>query len=59
MAKRTETMWVSLPRELMDEMKAIAKLAGLSVETVIRVALATECRRHAQREQPLPHNTQS
>ena len=48
MAKRTETMWVSLPRELVDEMKAIAKLAGLSVETVIRVAIATEFRRHAR-----------
>lgn len=45
MAKNIE-MEVRLPRNLADEVEAIAKLAGVSPATVIRVMLATELWRH-------------
>ena len=38
-------MQVRLPAPLERELREIAKLAGLSVESVIKVALATEVRR--------------
>ena len=42
-------MEVRLPKPLMDEVRALAKLAGLSPESVIKLALATEIRRHTPR----------
>ena len=42
---KTITTEVRLPKQTIDEMKAIAKLAGLSTESVIKLALATEMRR--------------
>jgi hypothetical protein len=42
---KNEELKVKLPKHLAEEMKAIGRLAGLSAETVIRVALATEARR--------------
>lgn len=47
---KSEQVKVTLPKHLAEELKVAAKLAGLSAETVIRVALATEVRRW-QREQ--------
>lgn len=44
MRKTIETQ-VRLPKQMIDEVKAIAKLAGLSPDLVIQVALATEVRR--------------
>lgn len=41
----TITTEVRLPKQTIDEVKAIAKLAGLSPESVIKLALATEVRR--------------
>ncbi len=55
---KSEQIKVNLPKHLADEMKAIGKLAGLSAETVIRVALATEARRW-QRETPVQPNTEA
>ena len=42
---KTITTEVRLPKQTIDEVKAIAKLAGLSPESVIKLALATEVRR--------------
>ena len=42
---KTITTEVRLPKQTIDEVKAIAKLAGLSTESVIKLALATEMRR--------------
>lgn len=42
---KTITTEVRLPKTTIDEVKAIAKLAGLSPESVIKLALATEVRR--------------
>lgn len=42
---KTITTEVRLPKQTIDEVKAIAKLAGLSAESVIKLALATEMRR--------------
>ena len=55
---KAEQIKVMLPKHLADEMKAIGKLAGLSAETVIRVAIATEVRRwhRTQDVQPLQPN---
>lgn len=39
---KTITTEVRLPKTTIDEVKAIAKLAGLSPESVIKLALATE-----------------
>lgn len=43
--KQTVTVEVRLPQELIDELRALAKLAGLSVESVMKIAIATEARR--------------
>ena len=40
MTRRLLTVPVTLPARLLDELAAVAKLAGVSKETVIRVALA-------------------
>lgn len=40
MTRRLLTVPVTLPVRLLDELAAIAKLAGVSKETVIRVVLA-------------------
>ena len=42
---KTITTEMRLPKQTIDEVKAIAKLAGLSPESVIKLALATEVRR--------------
>lgn len=42
---KTISTEVRLPKQTIDEVKAIAKLAGLSPESVIKLALATEVRR--------------
>ena len=42
---KTITTELRLPKQTIDEVKAIAKLAGLSTESVIKLALATEMRR--------------
>jgi len=42
---KTITTEVRLPKQTIDEVRAIAKLAGLSPESVIKLALATEVRR--------------
>lgn len=51
MSKKLEVVEVKLPLVLMVELTAIASLAGVSIETVIKVALATEQRRHMPMEQ--------
>ncbi len=57
---KTITTEVRLPKQMIDEVKAIAKLAGLSPESVIKLALATEVRRWqkvgAQATAPEGHN---
>lgn len=59
----TITTEVRLPKQTIDEVKAIAKLAGLSPESVIKLALATEVRRWqkvgAGKTAPEGHNTNS
>lgn len=42
---KTETMEVRLPASLIAELSEVAKLAGVKLETVIKVALATEVRK--------------
>lgn len=42
---KTITTEVRLPKPTIEEVKAIAKLAGLSPKSVIKLALATEVRR--------------
>mgnify|MGYP000921668010 CR=1 FL=1 len=44
MSKMIETQLL-LPKQMAEEIKAIAKLAGLSPQSVIKLALATEVRR--------------
>lgn len=46
MSARTVKIDVRLPRALIEELTALAKLAGVSVETVMKVAMATEILRH-------------
>ena len=42
---KTETVDVRLPQRISDELRAIAKLAGLSVESVIKLIIAMEVHR--------------
>lgn len=42
---KTITTEVRLPKQTIDDVKVIAKLAGLSPESVIKLALATEVHR--------------
>jgi predicted DNA binding CopG/RHH family protein len=44
--KKMETIEVRLPDPIIKELQRIAGLAGLPVETVMRVAIATEVSRH-------------
>ena len=57
---KTITTEVRLPKQTIDEVKVIAKLAGLSPESVIKLALATEVRRWqkvgAGETETEPHN---
>jgi len=55
---KKQTIEVQLPRRLVAPLAEIAKLSGLSVESVIKLALATEVWRW-QREQHLPPNTRN
>ena len=41
MPANTSTVEVRLPAELIAPLKAVAKLAGLSVESVIKLVMAT------------------
>lgn len=43
--RKTIEIQARLPKQTIDEVKAIAKLAGLSPGQVIKLALATEVRR--------------
>lgn len=45
MSRRTVTMDLRLPDDLLVEMREVAKLAGLPVASVMKVALAVEVRR--------------
>jgi len=48
MAKNVDVQF-HLPRQVADEVEAIAKMAGVAVSSVIKVMLATELRRHQAR----------
>ena len=45
MAKDTIEVQIRLPKETSDEIKAVAKLAGLSVDSVIKLCMALEVRK--------------
>lgn len=49
---KTETIEVKLPATLIAELAEIAKLAGVKIETVMKVALATEARKPAAANKP-------
>lgn len=50
MPKKLETIEVRFPKELVEQMTLIAKLAGVSVETVIKVYLATTLKPTGEKE---------
>lgn len=45
MSKRTEAVEIRLPVSVMTEYEMVAKLAGVAVASVMKVALAQEVRR--------------
>ena len=49
--KKTAQIEVRLPKQVADEVAIIAKLAGLSPQSVVKVMLATEIRRHTKSPQ--------
>lgn len=49
---KTETIEVRLPAAIIAELAEIARLAGVKIETVIKVAMATEVRRSAAASKP-------
>lgn len=49
---KTETIEVRLPAAIIAELAEIAKLAGVKIETVIKVAMATEMRKSAAASKP-------
>ena len=46
MSRRTVDMQVNLPEPLLSELREIAKLAGVSLASVIKIAIATEVQRY-------------
>lgn len=61
MSKRTEAVEIRLPDSVMAEYEMVAKLAGVAVASVMKVALAQEVRRQqwaavvlAEDEEPTP-----
>jgi hypothetical protein len=53
---KKQTIEVRLPGGLIAPLSEIAKLAGLSVESVIKLALATEVWRWQREQQVTPNN---
>lgn len=49
---KTETIEVKLPATLIAELAEIAKLAGVKIETVMKVVLAIEARKSASANKP-------
>ena len=49
--KKTVTTEVRLPKQTIDEVKAIAKLAGLSPESVIKLGMAIAIRKWEKSEE--------
>lgn len=50
MAKKTETIECKFPADIVARLEAVAKLAGMPVESVIKVVIATEVHRWKVRQ---------
>jgi hypothetical protein len=59
MPQKKQTIEVQLPGRLVAPLAEIAKLAGMSVESVIKLALATEVWRWQLEQQTAPASTAS
>ena len=49
MSSKQETIYLRIPTTLAKRLSAVAKLAGVSQQTVIKVALATDMLHHLER----------
>lgn len=52
MTKKLERLKMTLPSKTIEEFRAIAKLANVAFETVIKVAIATQMYKLMRQEKP-------